>query len=322
MLNKPNDVFYLGCKQNKILKAQPDIDVNTLRMLVYWIKERSYIHLKKDVYKLPKPWTEDKIFQTVRFTNVRREFDKESLYLITKICLKKNLSIKEKLANIIFFRIINKRESVQGIFPLQFEQRCNIDTYRAYETSLGEDYPIFKKVYMISGPMGQIRNLFPDSSAFISVLKYVWHLYQDHKLSFIENSKINAQTTFEHLKKLPGIGSFLAYQIFVDLTYCSEYPCSENEFVVAGPGCKEGLKLLFNDRSKMSCEESLFWLRDNWKNLMEYYHIDWDPDTIFSDLPTYDRYMNVMSLQNCFCELLKYYRAYNGGFVIRHYKGV
>lgn len=321
MKNKPNDIPYLGCSKEKISSATPILDEEILRMLAYWVKERSYIHLKKDFYKLPKPWTEDRIFQTVRFTNVRRELDQESVYLINSICNNKELTLKQKLGNIIFFRIINKRESVQGILPLQFEQCCNIDAYRAYEESLGKDYPIFKKVYMISGSMRQIRNLFPDSSAFMSVIKYSWYLY-NYKLSFIEDSNINAQDTFENLKSIPGIGSFLAYQIFVDLTYCPEYPCSENEFVVAGPGCKEGLKLLFKDRSKMSCEESLFWLRDNWENLIEYYHIELNPDIIFLDLPTYDHYMNVMSLQNCFCELLKYYRAYNGGFVIRHYKGV
>lgn len=319
MKSKPNDIPYLGCRKEKISSATPILDEEILRMFVYWIKERSYIHLKKDIYKIPKPWTEDKIFQTVRFTNVRRELDKESLYLINTVCLKKDLSIKEKLANIIFFRIINKRESVEKIFPIRFKNDFNISEYLSYTQSLQGS--VFKKVYMISGLMGQIRNLFPDSSAFMSVIKYSWYLY-NHKLSFIEDSNINAQDTFENLKSIPGIGSFLAYQIFVDLTYCPEYPCSENEFVVAGPGCKSGLKLLFKDRSGMTCEECLFWVRDNWNSIIEYYNIAFNTETLFADLPNYDRYMNVMSLQNCFCELLKYHRAYNGGFVIQHYKGV
>ena len=113
----------------------------------------------------------------------------------------------------------------------------------------------------------------------------------------------------------------MAYQLLIDMTYCPECPISENEFTVAGPGCKAGLKLIFQKKDGMTPEECLFWLRNNWNILMNYYNIEWNPDEIFPDIPVEDRYMNVMSLENCCCELSKYHRAWNGGFIIRKYNG-
>ena len=56
-------------------------------------------------------------------------------------------------------------------------------------------------------------------------------------------------------------------------------------------------------------------------NLIDYYQIPWNPDEIFPDIAPEDRYMNIMSLENCMCELDKYNRAYHGKFVSHKYNG-
>lgn len=322
MQNKINDIKYLGCRKDKIRTAKPIIKESAFRMLVYWIEQRSKIHLLKDVYGAPKPWTADPILQTVRFTNVKRELDKETQFLIKTVCHNSDLTIIEKLANIFFFRIINKRQSVDGIFPIDFNPafRFDYDFYRAWEKHFPADYPIFKKVYMISGPLGQIHTACPDESSFISVLAYTKLLFDNAEFDIVHEHS-NAKQIFESLKNLKAIGNFLAYQMFVDLTYCPECPVSENEFVIAGPGCKDGLKLLFESKDGMTPEECLFWVRDNWNSMIEYFKIDWKPNEIFWDFPAEEQNLSVMALQNCFCELNKFNRAYNGGFVIRHYNG-
>jgi hypothetical protein len=136
---------------------------------------------------------------------------------------------------------------------------------------------------------------------------------------------------FQAINSVRGLGEFVAYQIFVDLTYIPEFPFSENEFVIAGPGCKKGLDYIFEDKDGMTYEECIFWLRDNINGRFEggynlfdndylddieeekgYSHVSYDPYKLFSDLPEYDRCMNVMSIENCMCELSKYIRAVNG----------
>ena len=121
------------------------------------------------------------------------------------------------------------------------------------------------------------------------------------------------------IREIRGFASFLAYQVFVDLTYIEEFPFSENEFTVAGPGCKRGLDLVFTDYNGMTHEEALFWLRDN---LDEYFTAleagdyargkPWNPEKLFKRRAPEDRRLTVMSLENCFCELSKYVKAVNG----------
>lgn len=316
---KPNDISYLGCRADKINSAQPILDENIFRMLIYYIQERSSIHIKKDVLKLPAPWTEDPILQSVRFTNVRRELDTQSKHLIQRVCLA-NIPYEQKILNILLFRSLNKIESLDGIFPLEFG---NLDQSKlsAWIKSLPLDFKPFKKVFMVSGMVGNFTRFVGSRDSSIQLcIDTCEKLYEQGFSQYMINLK-NAQEIYNGFNSIPGIGSFMAYQLFVDLTYCPECTVSENEFVVAGSGCKSGLKLLFKDKDKMTFEECLFWLRDNWDVLIQKYNIQWNPDKTFSDIIKPDRYMNVMSLENCFCELQKFNRAYAGGFVIKKYKG-
>jgi hypothetical protein len=102
----------------------------------------------------------------------------------------------------------------------------------------------------------------------------------------------------------------LAYQVFVDLTYIPEFSFSENEFVICGPGCQKGIDTLVRDRAGLSYSEFLFWLRDNQHEMFG--PLGYDPTTLFEDLPPHDRTLNVMSLENCMCELTKYVKAVRG----------
>jgi hypothetical protein len=56
----------------------------------------------------------------------------------------------------------------------------------------------------------------------------------------------------------------------------------------------------------LTFDELLFWLRDNCPITRE------ECMELMVDLPEEDRYMNLMSLENCMCELSKYIRAVEG----------
>jgi hypothetical protein len=114
--------------------------------------------------------------------------------------------------------------------------------------------------------------------------------------------------SFDAIMKIPGFGGFLAYQVFVDLTYIPDFPYSENEFVVSGPGCTRGLKLLFTDFDGLSMEEAIFWLRDNQKSVFQ----GVDFEDLFWDLESYDRELNIMCIENLMCELSKLMKYVRG----------
>src|SRR5258706_15228485 len=51
----------------------------------YFVQERHNIYYKRFVKKEPKPWTKDRVLRDYFFTNVYRELDRGSLYLIDNI---------------------------------------------------------------------------------------------------------------------------------------------------------------------------------------------------------------------------------------------
>lgn len=130
-----------------------------------------------------------------------------------------------------------------------------------------------------------------------------------HKRIIEANSQEEA---FQILKEVPGLADFLAYQVFVDLTYIPEYKFSENEFTISGPGCDRGLDLLFEDKDGMNSEEALFWVRDNIEAEWDKRGLHVDFEELFDHLSPEDRHLNVMMLENSMCELGKISKAKRG----------
>jgi hypothetical protein len=56
--------------------------INYLRthLLLYWVAERESVRKKKEAGE-PKPWSDDPVFRTTYFCNVRREDDKVTKFI-------------------------------------------------------------------------------------------------------------------------------------------------------------------------------------------------------------------------------------------------
>ena len=318
MRNKPADTLYCGVDKERIKKAQPVLNERNLLYLYNFIKRRYVIHLRKDVLKKDPPWTTDQVLRDFRFTNIRREHDKESKWVIEHIANNPELSYEDKLLNVILFRLYNKHETAELIsMPFKFSQTpdWNPEWYRSlFEAALVEDPKrvFFTAAFHTVGMKNTLKRVTGESYAPMRILKFIKILINEGLVNDIK-ACVNQQEVYQTLTDYNGIGRFLAYQFYVDMTYIAEFPFSENEFTVAGPGCVMGLNYLFENRDGMTYEECLFWLRDNLDRLfVEELGKDWDAKRVFWDLPEEDRCFNVMSLENCFCELSKYIRAKDG----------
>lgn len=318
MRNKPADILYCGVDKERIKKAQPVLNERNLLYLYNFIKRRYVIHLRKDILKKDPPWTNDQVLQNFRFTNIRREHDKESKWVIEHIANNPELSYEDKLLNVILFRLYNKHETAELIsMPFKFSQTpdWNPEWYRSlFEAALVEDPKrvFFTAAFHTVGMKNTLKKVTGEDYAPMRILKFIKILINEGLVDDIK-ACVNQQEVYQTLTDYNGIGRFLAYQFYVDMTYIAEFPFSENEFTVAGPGCVMGLNYLFEDRDGMTYEECLFWLRDNLDRLfVEELGKDWDAKRVFWDLPEEDRCFNVMSLENCFCELSKYIRAKDG----------
>lgn len=317
MKSKPKDKKYCGVSLEKIQSAEPIFNKGQLKLLNKYITERYRIHVKKDVQQFQPPFTKNPILKEFKFTNIRREHDRETKWLIDNITNNDFLTYRQKLLNCILFRLYNKHESLEIIgAPIKFEGLWTFVPPREKIVKYSQDNPKyvwFTNAFITGGMKLILKKTYTKETIVAALPLRLMKTLNDFDF-FNKIQACNGQNqVYDVLKGVDGIGDFLAYQIFVDFTYIDEFPFSENEFTVAGPGCKKGLDYLFEDKDGMSYEECLFWLRDNWNSIPIMYGLNrwFDPEEEMVDLKRYDRVMNVMSLENCFCEFSKYHRAYH-----------
>jgi hypothetical protein len=313
MRNKPLDRAYGGLDSERIINNLTTVNLDALQTLYYFINERYQMRNKKDLQRLPAPWTDDPILATYRFTNVRREHDKTSAYLLQQLKLNDISSYSEKIQNIIAFRMFNKIETYEAMEGwVCFDQTYGVERVQAQlRAHTPSDGTYFTNAFLCSG-MKRLLNSTYQHKADTTHERVLIAALNPAVPALIQKAK-TPQRVILILKKIPGVGDFLAYQMFVDLTYLPEFPFSENEFVMCGPGCKRGLEYLYDDWGGLTPEELMFQLRDNINVLFKrYIDPDWNPRKLFTDLPVEDRTLNVMCLENCMCELHKYIKVSRG----------
>ena len=110
------------------------------------------------------------------------------------------------------------------------------------------------------------------------------------------------QMAFELLRSYPSIGDFLAYQFVTDINYRSPVvDFSEMEFVIPGPGARDGLAKCFSDLGGLREEEMTRVMADRQEQEFERLGLD------FRDL--WGRSLKLIDCQNLFCEVGKYARV-------------
>lgn len=354
MLNKPRDIFYCGVSQTKIDTANPQLNPTALKHMTQFITDRYNVRIKKDVQGLPSPWTTNKILQAGKFTNVRREHDRQTKEYINCIA-NSNIDWFNKFWNTVIFRMFNRIDmfKVTNIEPTPFyiEGLKELINPTARNTLLeliekrtvSENLSMFTNAFNTGGlkqslaiPEGDYSGsqivvrlndglnveYRPNLEKFktreylsdmyepnmpMRILRYIGHV-ANGSLSTLHEQVMNAKSQIEVynliMENIRGCKLFLSYQIFVDLTYCKEFPFSENHFTVSGPGCSAGLDILFDNFDGLNKEEALFWLRDNQNKIF-----DIDFTKLFFDLEPHDQYLNVMCIENLACEFSKYMRG-------------
>lgn len=80
-----------------------------------FIYDRQEIWHRRNVLKLPAPWSTDEILRNYRFCNVYRELDGGTLAL-TKYLTDESISVGKKLFNIVAYRFFNRRDTIENLF--------------------------------------------------------------------------------------------------------------------------------------------------------------------------------------------------------------
>lgn len=244
------------------------------------------------------PWSTDPILRAYRFTNCFRASDRVSQYLINEVAYSGLQDPQEIAFRVLLFKFFNKIETwellKEELGPLTWEG-FGVDRYDAVLSEASRSgCTLYSAAYVIPAPgLGAVR-------------KYTNHL---RLLSLMMESNLpkrlrdssDMSEAFGHLRAFPGIGDFLAFQFLIDLNYSALLDFDEMEYVVAGPGARDGIRKCFGSRANGVEAEVIRYMAES-------------QDEHFARLGLHfeglgGRPLQLIDCQNLFCETDKYARV-------------
>ena len=286
---------------NAIAELEP-----TLVFESYWkfIAERFAIYLAR-LKGEPPPWTADPILSRYKFTNVFRATDRvsqEGIRISTGAISAS--SIEEQFFRIFLFKLFNKIETWQALNEalVAEPQLANFDLDRYDEIFQGlrrKKVKIYSSAYMMPCPA--------DYAVEGITCKHQMHLHMIWDMIAAEIPRRlkevgDLEGAYRILRQVRMLGPFLAYQLLIDINYGPHLGYSENEFIVAGPGAEEGIGKCFRNPGKLP-EAKIIALVTLYAN---------DLSCMVTGKPAprlFGRPLQLIDIQNCFCEIAKYARV-------------
>lgn len=269
----------------------------------YWrfAAERQRVFYRR-ILGTPWPWTENPVLAVYKFTNAYRASDRVSQYLIRRVIYRDDLpnSVNDVVFRILLFKLFNKIETWErlerALGPISFAD-YRFDRYdKVLSKAMDEGHRIYSAAYIMP----------PGSSAFGCKAKHQNHLkllemMMAHALPEKLASSRSMQTGFELLRAYPTIGDFLAYQFVTDVNYSEVTDFSEMDFVIPGPGARDGLRKCFADTGGLSDAELIRLMADRQEQECARLGLE------FPSL--WGRPLQLIDCQNLFCEVDKYARV-------------
>lgn len=266
----------------------------------YWrfAAERQRIFFRQMNGEAP-PWTDDPTLRQYKFTNAYRASDRVSQYLIQHVIYEGDQSLEETFFRTLLFKFFNKVgtwELLTRAFGFLSSTDYSVKHYSSVlEKALTKGIPIYSAAYIM--PSGG-RSLIGERKHCMH-LKLLERMMRDRLPSRLTDAR-SMKTAFELLRSYPTIGDFLAYQYVTDLNYSSLLNYSEMEFVVPGPGARDGIRKCFEDLGGLNGTEIIKVIADRQES--EFDRLGLRFQTLWG------RRLQLIDCQNLFCEVDKYAR--------------
>lgn len=269
----------------------------------YWrfAVERQNIFFNR-LANAPRPWTTDPVILVHKFTNAYRASDRVSQYLIRNVIYRDDLpsSEPEVLFRTLLFKLFNKIETWELL-----EQTFGSITFADYQFDrynnvLSQAMQAGDRIYSAAYIMPPGGSSFGYPAKHQNHLKLLERMMADDLAGQLGRLP-RMQSAFELLRSYPTIGDFLAYQFVTDINYSEITDFSEMDFVVPGPGARDGIKKCFSDSAGLNEAELIRLMVDNQEAEFERLGIN------FKSL--WGRRLQLIDCQNLFCEVSKYARV-------------
>jgi hypothetical protein len=282
---------------------------------LYWrmVAERQLMYVRRAHLGLPRPWTYDPVLNSEFITNMYRELDPGTQYLVDNILSIPDLG--DRLFNVLLYRLMGSQATTHASIVAAHGGALTVANYdpEAFATAVGtiEKGKLFGDAYRVAGY---------DSYGGGSKAQNIAVMFKELTFRMADvTASVAAATTaregYEAIKGIPGFGEFLAHQIMVDLLYHSVsgealLPFGENQWVVAGPGARNGIwALLLPDIRPRSLIIVMEWLRDHQEE--EFAKLE-KPFPYLANVDGSPRFLSLCNIQSTLCEFFKYVRMWDG----------
>ncbi len=246
-------------------------------------------------------FTEDEIFKEYKFTNAYRASDRVSQFMIKRVIYNgNNYSNDDMLFRILLFKLFNKIETWEYLELKLGDINWYNFNYRVYNDILTHYLSKGNRVYSNAYMMPPATKVFHQERKHSNHLLLLEFMMKDKLSDKILNSK-SLQKIYLYLLSYPSLGPFLAFQYAIDINYSTLSNFSENDFVVAGPGAKDGISKCFQNYKDFSLEYIIKYVTERQDNEFKRYGLD------FQSL--WGRKLHLIDCQNLFCEISKYTRV-------------
>lgn len=280
------------------------IEGRTLRTSLVFDTYWRFAALRQDLYfarqaRPTGPWTTDPILLRHRFTNAYRAADRVSQYLIRHVLYDTEHSTTDLVFRTLLFKFFNKVETWEVLgHELGRPLRWGAYDYATFDAILDDrrrrDERLYSAAYVVPPPaLGQ-------QYKHQNHLRLIELMMRDGLPDRLAEARGLADV-FAQLRSYPSVGDFLAYQWAIDLNYSSAFLFSEMEFVVAGPGARDGIEKCFGPEARGIEPEVIRWMAEHQDEEFERLGLT------FSSL--WGRPLQLIDAQNLFCEVDKYARV-------------
>lgn len=269
----------------------------------YWrfAVERQNIFFNR-LANAPSPWTTDPVILVHKFTNAYRASDRVSQYLIRNVIYRGDLptSETEVLFRTLLFKLFNKIETWELLEHTFGSITFANYKFEHYDSVLSKAMQAGDRIYSAAYIMPPGGSSFGYPAKHQNHLKLLERMMADDLAGQLGRMP-RMQSAFELLRSYPTIGDFLAYQFVTDINYSEITDFSEMDFVVPGPGARDGIKKCFSDSAGLNEAELIRLMVDNQEAEFDRLGIN------FKSL--WGRKLQLIDCQNLFCEVSKYARV-------------
>jgi hypothetical protein len=228
-----------------------------------YVVERQAIYHRRHVLREAPPWTDDLILQKYRFTDVYREHDRGTIYVLENLLPK----YKEAWDNELW------------LFNCIVYRKFNLPrTHKRLAEALGDG--VWITDWNVNEAVKVLKNIQKEGLTFRSVAYNTAAQGWSHgercakiDVAWLQRYNFTVRLTQVNsleeahgiIKEVPGFGNFMAMEVTQDLNYAQEpdrmLNFSEDEWAYVGPGGVRGLKLLLEGVE----HDPLLVLRELWE---------------------------------------------------------